>query len=152
MGLATATAGQRVTANLLNRIYGMADSNSHTVTAAAQTDLSSVYTIPANDAAVGTAYLMKCGGTGTWGSTQQTLSFRGFLTGSTGLNAVTIQNTAFSASANFRWGAQLLVIFTTVGAAPTVFSLLSGEVHEIANNLLPGTAANNVVPFGSSSS
>jgi hypothetical protein len=106
-------AGSRTTASLLNQYYGQSDAVSSVVTAASFTNLSSVYTIPANEAAyAGAAYELRCGGNGTWGSTQQELDFAVSLNGGTfgagkGGDAA---STAFAASIAFLWGVTLTVV------------------------------------------
>lgn len=144
MGLTTATAGQRITANLLNRIYAEADGTSRTVTAASATALSSTYTIPANDAAVGTAYRLSAFGNGTWGSTQQQLQIYTYT------NGVQIQNagipaTGFTASQAIYWQASWLLIFTTTGSTA---NYNNSEIVQMSTNSA-STTSNSPVRTGS---
>lgn len=147
MGLALTQAGSRVTASVLDRIYGMADTNITTVTAASATALSTAYTIPANDAVAGTAYRLICGGNGTWGSTQQALHFQAYMAGSALGGGPTILNTAFAVSAAFKWKAEFIVYCGAIGVTGWFESDMDGCVTQTANSILPGTAADNTVPF-----
>ncbi len=111
MGLSTAVAGQRITANLLNRMYGEADATSHVVTQAVSNPVSSSYTVVANDMSLNTAYRLTAFGIGTWGSTQQQLTFS-LNYGGVSLATLNIAATAFSTSAAFRWKLTGLLVFT----------------------------------------
>jgi hypothetical protein len=62
----TVFAGQRITASLLNQLYGQADGVQSVVTGTSFTNLSSPYVIPAGEPQAGSAYEMTVGGTGTW--------------------------------------------------------------------------------------
>lgn len=128
MGLSTAVAGQRITASLLNRMYGEADANSHTVTAASLTDLSSVYVIPANDASANTAYRLTCYGNGTWGSTQQQLNFQGTLA-STSLGSGGVPSTALTASNSFRWYVTMNLVVATTGVSGTAVGAIDAQLY-----------------------
>lgn len=140
-------AGQPITADFLNEQYTDADANNTTVTQTTATNLSTAYTIPASDAAAGTAYRVTCWGYGTWGSTQQVLKFAAALAGVVIGSEPAIASTAFSASAAFRWKAVLIVKCTATGTNGTWSMCLDGVLAESANAELPGTAADNVVPF-----
>lgn len=139
MGLSTAVAGQRITPNLLNRMYGMSDANSHTVTQIALTDLSSVYVIPANDGTANTAYRITCYGTGTWGSTPQNLVFQGTL-GSTSLGSGTVPSTALSASVAFRWYVTLNMVVATTGVSGTTVGGFDAQVYNTGTGGQAGRA------------
>lgn len=139
MGLSTAAAGQRITANLLNRMYGEADANSHTVTAATLADLSSVYVIAANDASANTAYRLTAYGTGTWGSTQQNLVVQGTLA-STSLGSGTVPSTALSASVAFRWYVTLNLVVATTGSSGTVVGGLDFQLYNTGTGGQAGRA------------
>jgi hypothetical protein len=129
MGQTLAVAGQRITASLLNRMYGQADANAHQVTQASLTDLSTVYVIPANDAAVGTAYRITCYGQGTWGSTQQQLNMQITLGSSTSLGQANIPSTALAASTSFRWYAVMNFVVATTGSSGSAIGGLDGHIY-----------------------
>jgi hypothetical protein len=144
------SAGQKLTAAVINHQYSIADTAVTTVTAAGPTssNLSTVYVIPANDAAVGMAYRLTCGGDGQQGSTRQILHFNaGFGGASVGFD-VLIDPTALAVSATFRWNATIMVIPITIGGSATLNNMISGCVTQAAYNIIPGTAANNSIPFG----
>lgn len=147
MGQTLVLAGQRITAGVLNRIYGQADTTAHTVTGTSFADLSSVYTIPASDAAAGTAYRLTTFGNGTWGSTQQALTVTTALAGTAIGTAPVIASTAFSASAAFDFRLIATLICVGPGATATWVAEIAGTVTETANAILPGTAADNTVPL-----
>lgn len=146
MGLSTATAGQRITPSLLNRMYGQADTNSHTVTAASLTDLSSVYVIAANDGSANTAYRLTCYGQGTWGSTQQNLVVQGTLGSSTSLGSATVPAANLSASTSFRWYLTLNLVVATTGSSGTAVGGFDGHLYATGTG---GNAARVVACAGS---
>lgn len=129
MGLSTAVAGQRITPTLLNRMYGQADTNSHTVTAASLADLSSVYVIPANDGTANTAYRLHAYGNGTWGSTAQNLTFQATLGASTSLGSNAIPSTALPTGTSFRWSATLNLVVATTGSTGTAIGEITAHVY-----------------------
>jgi hypothetical protein len=140
-------AGNDLTPGLLNQYYGFADTTLTTVTATSTQHLSSVYTIPAGEPSVGSAYELWCGGSGQWGSTQQALTM-GFYLNSTQVGVgVTIAAAAFAANANFRWTACMRVACASTGGGGTWLGSMEGIVTQTSNSLLPGTAADNTVPF-----
>jgi len=145
MGQTLVVAGQRITPAVLNRIYGSADGNAHTVNGASFADLSSVYQVPAGDASAGTAYRLATFGNGTWGSTQQTLTVSTALAGTQIGIAPAVVSTALSASAAFDFELEMLLICVTNGSSGTWVARVRGLVNETANALLPGTAADNTV-------
>lgn len=145
MGLIT--AGQPITAAILNRQYTLGDSNNNAVTQTALTTLNTAYTIPASDAAAFTTYRQTSWGFGTWGSTQQALTFAIALAGTDIGNQPAIASTAFSASAAFRWEITLTLKCTSTGASGTWSASLRGILTQSTNAILPGTAADNSVPF-----
>jgi hypothetical protein len=130
--MSTFLAGQRLTASALNHMYGSGDATSRSVTAASETQLSSQYTIAANDAAVGTAYRLSCWGTGTQGSSPQSISFRANTIGGSGLNAVTTGSGFASASAQFRWWAEMICLASAIGSGGTITGFLRGAVEQIS--------------------
>jgi len=130
----------------LNQYYGLADTGVTTVTQIAATNLSTVYTIPAAEAYIGAAYELTCGGSGTWGSTQQTLTLamalNGTSFGSGGSGKVAAA--ALSASAAFFWRARYtLVCADGISSWNCILDALVAEQASPAN---PGTAATNTVP------
>lgn len=147
MGQDLVLAGQSITPAILNRIYGTADTTSHTVNGTTFADLSSVYTIPAGDAQGGTAYRIKAFGSGTWGSTQQALSFACALAGTDIGTTPAIASTALSASAAFDWEAEVVLICATPGSSGTWVASVRGVITQSANAILPATAADNTIPF-----
>ena len=143
-----APAGSRLTTALINHMYANADSVTTTVTAASLTDLSNIYTIPASDAAAGTAYRLSAFGNGTWGSTAQTLQFAACLAGSAvGSNPPTIGSSAFSTSTAFRWDAQILLICATSGSTGTWYARINGSLSAYNTTLLPNTGSQCTLAF-----
>jgi hypothetical protein len=148
-----AVAGQKVPASFPNQYYGYADTTATTVTAASQTVLATPYTIPANEPLVGSAYQVHFGGTGVWGSTQQLIGFTFVIQGVTVVNTINaIANTAFSASAGFRYTGYGEFVFQATGASGAVLASLFYTLTETANNVNPGTASTNTVSVADSNS
>lgn len=145
-------AGSRITSAVINHAYTIADANVTTVTAASYAELSTVYQIPANDAAVGMAYELTCFGYGTWGSTAQTLQLGLNLNGSIMGIAPTIGSTAFATSEGFRWRISLILIPVTIGATATWMGSIEGVVCQTANNILPGAGNQDSVPLAGGNS
>jgi hypothetical protein len=142
------TAGQKLTAAVLNHMYAISDTAVTTVTAATAQNLSTVYVIPGNDMAAGVAYRLTASGDGQQGSTRQNLQFAvGFAGTSIGFQPI-IDSTAFAVSALLRWKISIMLIPIVIGASLTFNTNIEGCVTQAANNLIPGTAANNTVPFG----
>lgn len=138
---ATAAAGG------LNQYYGFADTSTTTVTAASAANLSSVYTIPAGEAYTDAAYELKCGGTGTWGSTQQQLTLAMALNGTSfgSGGAGHVAATALAASASFFWSATYEL--TCVDGVSSWNCMLTAIVGEGTNAANPGTATTNTIPL-----
>lgn len=147
MGSSKVLAGELITADVLNRIYGQADTTSHTITGTSFASASSVYTITASDAQAGTAYRLTCWGNGTWGSTQQVLTAAVALASTQIGITPAIAATAFAASAAFDFRFEARLVCVSPGASATWIAEVGGVVTESANALLPGTAASNTVPF-----
>lgn len=113
------TAGQRLTPAVINHAYSLSDTDVTTVTAASFADLSSVYQIPASNAAVGVAYRLTAAGNGTQGSTAQSISMGVALAGST-LGITPGSGNGFAATSTaFRWVAVATLIPVTIGATAT---------------------------------
>lgn len=146
MGQAIVLAGQRITPAVLNRIYGFADNTSHTVNGTSFATLSSIYTIAASDPAVGTAYRITAWGTGSYGTASASLSLAVGLAG-TGGTAVSVASTAFSSGATVHWLATAVIVCSSTGSSGTYTTNLGGNVNQVANALLPATAADNTVPL-----
>jgi hypothetical protein len=94
-----------------------ANLNVNTVTAATLGNLTN-QTIPASDVSVGSVYKLRAFGQGTWGSTQQQLTFEATL-GGTILCSCAIAATAFAASAIFDWEAEVTLACKTTGSGGT---------------------------------
>lgn len=133
-----AVAGQKVPASFPNQYYGFADTTGTTVTAATQTALTTPYTIPANEAAVGSAYEIIFGGNGVWGATQQALNFN-LVVGSVVVttNNATLGAQAFSASAAFRFAGRVQIVFNAVGASGNALGAIMINLAETLNNIAP---------------
>lgn len=109
-----------------------ADTTPHTVTQAVATDLVTPYTIPANDALAGTTYRLTCGGTGTWGSTQQNLTLSPFFGTVSTISQVVVGAAQIPISQPIRWAVTTIVSIVTAGTAGTMLSYSGG-------NLIQGT-------------
>jgi hypothetical protein len=142
---ATLTAGEGQ--GQLSQCYGAADTSTTTVVAAAATNLSSVYTIPAGEAYVGAAYELSCGGNGTWGSTQQVLTLAMALNGTSfgSGGAGKVAAAALPISAAFFWSARYTLV--CVDGVSSWNCTLDATVAEQANNANPGTASTNTIPL-----
>lgn len=148
-----APAGSRLTTALVNHTYSISDVNVTTVTAAAYTDLSTIYNIAANDAALGVSYELMAHGNGTTGTTTETLQFGLYFgTGILGI-APAIGTTAWTTSIAFRWSARLEL--TPNGSSSTTgwVGSITGTVSA-TGNLVPANTSNFTIPFagGTSSS
>src|SRR5215469_2574100 len=129
----------------LNEYYGFADTTSTIVTQATFQNLSTQYTIPAGEAVnAGAAYELSCGGSGTWGSTQQALTFQMNIGNGFGSGGVAA-STALAASAGFTWGAVLTAV--TSDGVSGWWAVLKIWLQETANAVNPGTAADNAFPL-----
>jgi hypothetical protein len=131
-----AAAGTRIATALVNHAYALADTNVTTVTATAVTDLSTVYTIAANDAAVGAAYRLTAGGNGTQGSTGQNLTFGLYLGGTLVGQAITVQGSStatWAVNDNFRWSVTGLIVCATIGGSGTWFGEMRGALSDTSS-------------------
>jgi hypothetical protein len=120
-----------------NQIYGDADTASTAVTAATQTQLTTTYTIPGNEPAVGSAYRLRFGGSGTWGSTQDTLAFSVSVGGVTVFANITLGASALAANASFRFAGWADIVFSAVGASGAVLGSSMITITETANSIVP---------------
>lgn len=130
---------------------GPAAVSSTTVTAASFTNIASG-TVAANDAAIGSVYRLAMFGHGTWGSTQQALSLQAQIGGSTIGSTQVVDAAVFAISAAFRWSAECLLVCVTTGVGGTWAAGWTFTATQTANNVIPGTAANNTVPVASGTS
>lgn len=131
-------------APIVAKYYGLADTTLHSVTEASLTNVSSAYVIPAGEAVAGSAYELCCGGTCTWGSTQQKLTLAmlfgtSYGSGQGGKAAAT----AFSASATVEWSAKMTLVCSDGVSA--WYGTMTAVLQEVDNAVLPGTAADNSV-------
>lgn len=147
MGQTLVLAGELITPAILNRIYGTADSNAHTINNTTFADLSSVYQVPASDAQSGTAYRIRTFGNGVQGSTQQILTFSTALAGTQIGTTPAIASTALAASAAFDFDVEALLVCVTTGSSGTWVASVRGTITQSANGILPGTAADNTISF-----
>ncbi len=95
------------------------DAGSLTVTQAAFTALTATYTPNANDGSVATGYRIRTRGTGTWGSTQQTLTLGVGVGGAGPFAQLAVPAAAFAISTAFQWEAEATVQVLTTGAGGT---------------------------------
>jgi hypothetical protein len=135
-------AGSRTTASFLNSYYGQADAVQSVVTAAAFTNLSSLYTIPAGEPQAGSVYELTCAGYGTQGSTQQQLSFQ-MLHGTTLAQTVTIGTGVFSASQAFQWSLTFRMV--CADGVSAWWCSLGGSVAESSAALSTGASGQESV-------
>ena len=128
----------------LSQYYGLADTTSSTFTSATQGNLCTPYIIPAGEADyAGAAYEMSCAGSGTWGSTQQTLAFGMYLGGAFGTTP-NVAAAALNASEAFQYS--ILMRLTCTDGVSEWWGELLGAVVNAATTLNPGTTANNAIP------
>lgn len=146
----TIRAGQRITADLLNSLASMpqpADKTTHTVTAAVDTALTNLWTIPANDASAGIIYRLKFFGIGTWGSTAQALTMNAMIDGvvtMAGGNVGRIAAATFSVNTPIYIEGEIVLSIVSIGASGTYTIGQRVTVTARAENL-PGTAASNTI-------
>lgn len=128
------------------------DLTTFTVTAAANTQFSKQWSIPANDASAGTVYRLTVWGSGTQGSTQQTFTPTPVLDSTVlvGGNRTTVPSTliAISTSFNFRIIYELLIL--TTGAGGTALPSLTVEITQ--NTANPTTAQTMTLTAGPAAS
>ena len=133
----------------LNQYYGAADANQTTVSGTALSALSSVYTIPAGEAAhAGVAYELLCGGTINWGTASEHLQLAGYFDGATIHTTVTINDSVFASGSTQVWDAHFRMVCAD-GVSQWQGSWRF-SANQVANNIVPGTAADNTVTAGDS--
>lgn len=142
-----APAGSRLTTALINHAYSISDANVTTVTATSATDLSSVYQIPASDAATDVMYELLAWGNGTWGSTAQNLFFFTALAGSALGQGSEIYSGLFNTSQVFRWRYTARLICVTTGSSATWQQQGDGVISRYNGTLAPGSATTNSMGF-----
>jgi len=124
------------------------DTTPHTVTQAAQAQLTNLWNIQAGDPQVNTVYRLTASGYGTWGSTQQTLQSIGCIdlgnvTGGGGVGRIAA--TAFAISTPVCWRAVFEITVVTTGTGGTVIPTLTFWISANAAGISPGTAAVNSI-------
>lgn len=132
----------------LGQYYGLADTIQTTVTNTGLQSLSSIYTIPANEAYAGAAYELLCGGTAIWGTASEHLELTAQLNTTPLHITVIINDSCFASGSTQVWNAWLRLV-----CADGVSEWLGSWgiiINQVANNIIPGTAANNTVPAGDS--
>jgi len=133
----------------LNQYYGQADTTQTTISGTGLSALSSVYTIPVGEADnAGVAYELLCGGTMVWGTASEHLELAGYFDGATIHTTVTINDTVFASGSTQVWDAHFRMV-----CADGVSSWLGSwrfSANQVANNIVPGTAADNTVTAGDS--
>jgi hypothetical protein len=119
-----------------------------TVTAAAQTALTSLWSIPANDAAIGAAYEVTTYGTGTQGSTAQTLTFAAGFGSTLGVanSGITFPSSFAGTSAAFRWKSKVTATCVTTGSGGTWLIACEATVTSAAGDN-SGTSVGAAVSF-----
>ena len=141
-------AGQRLTPAVVDHMYAIADTAVTTVTGTSDANISTVYVIPANDAAANMAYRLSCGGDGQWGTAPPTLTLAAGFAGANVGFSVVFNSGVLSSGALFRWSMRVMLIPVTTGGSATLHTSVEGCITNSANPLLPATAANNTIPVG----
>jgi hypothetical protein len=115
-------------------------------TVAGATGQIAVATVNANDMVAGAVYELIAGGNGTFGNPVGIITFGAALNGA----VIGIANgpaaAAMGAGQNFRWAAIGRFICTVAGASGSLVGWVEFQFTQIANNILPGTAADNTIP------
>jgi hypothetical protein len=115
-------------------------------TVAGATGALASFSIPAGELQAGSVYELICGGGGTFGNPA------GIITLGAGLNGAVIgiangpAAASMGAGQNIRWAAVARFIVQTAGASGSVVGWVEWQFTQIANNVLPGTAADNTIP------
>jgi hypothetical protein len=145
-------AGQKLTAAQLNQYYGFSDTTDTTVTAAALTNLTTPYVIPANEPVVGSSYIIRFGGSGTQGSTAQTFSWAIFLAGTQIVANVNVAAAAFAINAQFRFVGEARYTCVATGVTGSFRASIYVDISETANGVGAFTAASQSIGLGDASS
>jgi hypothetical protein len=95
------------------------------------------WTIPANDARVGTGYRLRAWGTGTWPATAGSLNIRGNFTGAGGLGAIPVGSGEFTLGTAFKWFMETVIIIEgTLGATANYVSYTTLTLAAASGNQL----------------
>jgi hypothetical protein len=122
-----------------------------TVTAASATSLATGPAFPANDPANQSTYELEIWAAGTWGSTGEILNLQGQLGGVNICPVVQIGAAAIATGTAFRLHARVVTkLAASPGASATWYGGIDGGINITGAALLPGTAAQNTIPFTSS--
>jgi hypothetical protein len=102
----------------------------------------------------GTRYRFSIEGVATWGATVHSLFLQPFIGTLSNLvgTPIEISSTAFAASAALFFTIVASFSIITSGVTGTWRVYLSGIIGQVANQINPGTAASNVVPFATGTS
>lgn len=98
-----------------------------TVTSTTATQISGLFTIPANDMQVGAIYRFKCEGGGTQGSTAQAFGLLAALNG-TGIASSGFSGNQIAISTAFTWWVECKLIIITTGVSGTCKMIITGGV------------------------
>jgi hypothetical protein len=122
------------------------DSTNFVVTQATDNQASQSFTVPGNDANVGTTYRLSVWGSATEGSTSQALTWSLYFGGSSRA-AAPVGGGQWSASAGIRWKIILIAQCVTTGAGGTWTFSIEGSMSLASGNLLAGVGANGTIGF-----
>jgi hypothetical protein len=117
-----------------------------TVTQAALTNLSPVFTIDAGDAVTNAIYELTAFGSGTWGNPQTTLTLQLVLGGVSGAVAAA-GSTLLTAGLGFRWKAILTFVCQASGSPGAWYTCIAGDISVFGANQLPAIGANGSLGF-----
>lgn len=145
-------AGQRITTSMMNQYYSHSDTTDTAVVAASQQQLTTSYTIPANEPSTDSSYTIKFGGTGQQGSTQQLLTFTVVLQGVVLVVNSSIAASAFAINAAFRFEGEARLICASLGATGGFRAGIHINLAEIANPIGSITAASNNLAYADGNS
>jgi hypothetical protein len=128
------SAGTRLTAALLSEDYSQTDISTFVFTASTTTQCTNSWTIPANDASIGTTYRLTAMGLGTQGSSTTALKFNMKPAGAVQLAT---QLGFIAVSAPFQWRLTGELVVTTTGSSGTAMGCMSlnvGNTQSTAGN------------------
>lgn len=128
------------------------DVGTFTVTAAANTQFSKLWSVPANDANIGTVYRLTLWASGTQGSTQQTYTVTPLVDSTVlvGGNRTTVPSTLIAISTSFNVRAIYELLVLTTGAGGTVLPSIKVEITQ--NTGTPTTAQSMTIIAGPAAS
>lgn len=140
----TATPQVSLPSGLVGNVPAVqSDTSQNTVTATSLTKITAVWPVNANDAQPGTVYRLSAAGRGTWGSTQQQLTFALSCFGQSGMAQFTVGAVQFLASTPFSWKLTCEVIIVSTGATGQMRTSISGTLSVNNNTLLAGNGTVN---------